>query len=133
MVRICARRCLRSMLVIRQRLLLVGDAGSAARQYRILRGDMVPLAAGVQTLISYDREPQNLFPLYHHNAERSLLWDVLGVIVCSGALQRPGWYRGNNADISRDLWDQGNTCSTAAPVALASFVVTVGIRLMSSP
>ena len=71
--------------------------------------------AAAQTLISacQHREPQNLFPLYHHNVERSLLWDVLQRYQHVPALlQRPGWYRvwpGLMQDISRDLWDQGNT------------------------
>lgn len=52
--------------------------------------------AAAQTLISacQHREPQNLFPLYHHNVERSLLWDVLQRYQHVPALlQRPGWYR----------------------------------------
>ncbi len=70
--------------------------------------------AAAQTLISacQHREPQNLFPLYHHNVERSLLWDVLQRYQHVPALlQRPGWYRAWPAlmqDISRDLWDQGD-------------------------
>ncbi len=70
--------------------------------------------AAAQTLISacQHREPQNLFALYHHNIERSLLWDVLQRYQHVPALlQRPGWYRAWPAlmqDISRDLWDQGD-------------------------
>ena len=82
-----------------------------------MRGMDMALAgaqAAAQTLISacLHREPQNLFPLYHHNVERSLLWDVLQRYQHVPALlQRPGWYRAWPAlmqDISRDLWDQGD-------------------------
>ncbi len=72
--------------------------------------------AAAQTLISacQHREPQNLFPLYHRNVERSLLWDVLQRYQhCSGAFAtRPSGLVSGVArvnDISRDLWDQGNT------------------------
>ncbi len=58
--------------------------------------------AAAQTLISacQHREPQNLFPLYHHNVERSLLWDVLQRYQHVPALlQRPGWYRTCQHDV----------------------------------
>ncbi len=98
--------------------LLVGDALRSCVNTGIsVRGMDMALTgaqAAAQTLISacQHREPQNLFPLYHHNVERSLLWDVLqryqhvpalcnapAGIGCGGLMQ----------DISRDLWDQGNT------------------------
>ncbi|BCA46012.1 FAD-dependent oxidoreductase [Escherichia coli] len=99
--------------------LLVGDALRSCVNTGIsVRGMDMALTgaqAAAQTLISacQHREPQNLFPLYHHNVERSLLWDVLQRYQHVPALlQRPGWYRvwpGLMQDISRDLWDQGNT------------------------
>ncbi|EQA0821593.1 FAD-dependent oxidoreductase [Escherichia coli] len=98
--------------------LLVGDALRSCVNTGIsVRGMDMALAgaqAAAQTLISacLHREPQNLFPLYHHNVERSLLWDVLQRYQHVPALlQRPGWYRAWPAlmqDISRDLWDQGD-------------------------
>lgn len=97
--------------------LLVGDALRSCVNTGIsVRGMDMALTgaqAAAQTLISacQHREPQNLFPLYHHNVERSLLWDVLQRYQHVPALlQRPGWYRvwsGLMQDISRDLWDQG--------------------------
>ena len=63
--------------------LLVGDALRSCVNTGIsVRGMDMALTgaqAAAQTLISacQHREPQNLFPLYHHNVERSLLWDVL--------------------------------------------------------
>ena len=98
--------------------LLVGDALRSCVNTGIsVRGMDMALTgaqAAAQTLISacQHREPQNLFPLYHHNVERSLLWDVLQRYQHVPALlQRPGWYRVWPAlmqDISRDLWDQGD-------------------------
>ncbi|MGS3753247.1 FAD-dependent oxidoreductase [Escherichia coli] len=98
--------------------LLVGDALRSCVNTGIsVRGMDMALTgaqAAAQTLISacQHREPQNLFPLYHHNVERSLLWDVLQRYQHVPALlQRPGWYRTWPAlmqDISRDLWDQGD-------------------------
>ncbi|GAB3991237.1 hypothetical protein GCM10029978_119610 [Actinoallomurus acanthiterrae] len=98
--------------------LLVGDALRSCVNTGIsVRGMDMALTgaqAAAQTLISacQHREPQNLFPLYHHNVERSLLWDVLQRYQHVPALlQRPGWYRAWPAlmqDISRDLWDQGD-------------------------
>ena len=98
--------------------LLVGDALRSCVNTGIsVRGMDMALTgaqAAAQTLISacQHREPQNLFPLYHHNVERSLLWDILQRYQHVPALlQRPGWYRAWPAlmqDISRDLWDQGN-------------------------
>ena len=97
---------------------LVGDALRSCVNTGIsVRGMDMALTgaqAAAQTLISacQHREPQNLFPLYHHNVERSLLWDVLQRYQHVPALlQRPGWYRTWPAlmqDISRDLWDQGD-------------------------
>lgn len=63
--------------------LLVGDALRSCVNTGIsVRGMDMALTgaqAAAQTLISacQHREPQNLFALYHHNVERSLLWDVL--------------------------------------------------------
>lgn len=98
--------------------LLVGDALRSCVNTGIsVRGMDMALTgaqAAAQTLISacQHREPQNLFALYHHNVERSLLWDVLQRYQHVPALlQRPGWYRAWPAlmqDISRDLWDQGD-------------------------
>ena len=98
--------------------LLVGDAlRSCVNPGISVRGMDTALTgaqAAAQTLISACQhcEPQNLFPLYHHNVERSLLWDVLQRYQHVPALlQRPGWYRTWPAlmqDISRDLWDQGD-------------------------
>ncbi|MGE9204566.1 FAD-dependent oxidoreductase, partial [Escherichia coli] len=98
--------------------LLVGDALRSCVNTGIsVRGMDMALTgaqAAAQTLISacQHREPQNLFPLYHHNVERSLLWDILQRYQHVPALlQRPGWYRAWPAlmqDISRDLWDQGD-------------------------
>lgn len=80
--------------------LLVGDALRSCVNTGIsVRGMDMALTgaqAAAQTLISacQHREPQNLFPLYHHNVERSLLWDVLQRYQHVPALlQRPGWYR----------------------------------------
>lgn len=98
--------------------LLVGDALRSCVNTGIsVRGmDMafIGAQAAAQTLISacQQREPQNLFPIYHHNVEHSLLWDVLQRYQHVPALlQRPSWYRTWPAlmqDISRDLWDQGD-------------------------
>ena len=98
--------------------LLVGDALRSCVNTGIsVRGMDMALTgaqAAAQTLISacQHREPQNLFALYHHNVERSLLWDILQRYQHVPALlQRPGWYRAWPAlmqDISRDLWDQGD-------------------------
>lgn len=66
--------------------LLVGDALRSCVNTGIsVRGMDMALTgaqAAAQTLISacQHREPQNLFPLYHHNVERSLLWMFYSVI-----------------------------------------------------
>ncbi len=80
--------------------LLVGDALRSCVNTGIsVRGMDMALTgaqAAAQTLISacQHREPQSLFPLYHHNVERGLLWDVLQRYQHVPALlQRHGWYR----------------------------------------
>ncbi|POT56458.1 FAD-dependent oxidoreductase [Citrobacter amalonaticus] len=98
--------------------LLVGDAlRSCVNTGFSVRGmDMALIGAqaAAQTLINAcrKREPQNLFPAYHHDIQHSLLWDVLQRYRDVPALlQRPGWYRQwpmLMEAISREIWHQGN-------------------------
>ncbi|WEF29051.1 FAD-dependent oxidoreductase [Klebsiella aerogenes] len=97
--------------------LLVGDAlRTCINTGFTVRGmDMALIGAqaAAQTLIQacQHRAPQNLYPLYHQDIARSLLWEVLQRYQHVPALlQRPGWYRRWPAlmdDISRELWQQG--------------------------
>ncbi|WP_410688873.1 FAD-dependent oxidoreductase [Citrobacter braakii] len=98
--------------------LLVGDAlRSCVNTGFSVRGmDMALIGAqaAAQTLINAcrKREPQNLFPAYHHDIQHSLLWDVLQRYRDVPALlQRPGWYRQwpmLMEAISREIWHQGD-------------------------
>ena len=97
--------------------LLVGDTlRTCINTGFTVRGmDMALIGAQVaaQTLISACQQsaPQNLFPQYHQDIERSLLWEVLQRYQHVPALlQRSGWYHRWPAlmdDISRELWQQG--------------------------
>ncbi|EQA8866068.1 FAD-dependent oxidoreductase [Citrobacter braakii] len=98
--------------------LLVGDAlRSCVNTGLSVRGmDMALIGAqaAAQTLINAcrKREPQNLFPAYHHDIQHSLLWDVLQRYRDVPALlQRPGWYRQwpmLMEAISHEIWHQGD-------------------------
>lgn len=97
--------------------LLVGDAlRTCINTGFTVRGmDMALIGAqaAAQTLIRACQQsaPQNLFPQYHRDIERSVLWEVLQRYQHVPALlQRPGWYRQWPAlmeNISRELWLQG--------------------------
>lgn len=97
--------------------LLVGDTlRTCINTGFTVRGmDMALIGAQVaaQTLIRACQQsaPQNLFPQYHQDIERSLLWEVLQRYQHVPALlQRSGWYHRWPAlmdDISRELWQQG--------------------------
>ncbi|WP_281083311.1 FAD-dependent oxidoreductase [Klebsiella quasivariicola] len=97
--------------------LLVGDAlRTCINTGFTVRGmDMALIGAqsAAQTLIRACQQsaPQDLFPQYRQEIERSLLWEVLQRYQHIPALlQRPGWYRrwpALMADISRELWQQG--------------------------
>jgi electron transfer flavoprotein-quinone oxidoreductase len=97
--------------------LLVGDAlRTCVNTGFTVRGmdlALIGAQAAAQTLIQacQHRAPQNLYPLYHQDIARSLLWEVLQRYQHVPALlQRPGWYRRWPAlmdDISRELWQQG--------------------------
>ncbi len=99
--------------------LLVGDAlrscvNTAGISVRGMDMALTGAQAAAQTLISacQHREPQNLFALYHHNVERSLLWDILQRYQHVPALFATPWLVSGvacvNAGYFRDLWDQGD-------------------------
>lgn len=97
--------------------LLVGDAlRTCINTGFTVRGmDMALIGAqaAAQTLIRACQQstPQNLFPQYHQDIERSVLWEVLQRYQhVPELLQRPGWYRQWPAlmdEISREIWLQG--------------------------
>ncbi len=97
--------------------LLVGDAlRTCINTGFTVRGmDMALIGAqaAAQTLIRACQQsaPQNLFPQYHRDIERSVLWESLQRYQHVPALlQRAGWYHRWPAlmdDISRELWQQG--------------------------
>lgn len=97
--------------------LLVGDAlRTCINTGFTVRGmDMALIGAqaAAQTLIRACQQstPQNLYPQYHQDIERSVLWEALQRYQhVPELLQRPGWYRQWPAlmdAISRELWLQG--------------------------